>query len=82
MDNSTGTPIRTINDNAAIKAKLAEYDLPKISWTTFNSTEGYELNFIERLPAGFDSSKKYPVIFDIYGGPGRFCFVPADSLQD
>ncbi|KAH8831235.1 extracellular dipeptidyl-peptidase Dpp4 [Flagelloscypha sp. PMI_526] len=63
-------PIRTINDNAAIAEALKAYDLPKISWTTFNSTEGYQLNFIERLPAQFDPSKKYPVIFDNYGGPG------------
>ncbi|KAJ8073809.1 Dipeptidyl peptidase 4 [Marasmius tenuissimus] len=63
--------IRSVEDNAVLREKLAEYTLPKISWTTFNeSTPGYSLNFIERLPANFDPSKKYPVLFDIYGGPG------------
>ncbi|KAL0569669.1 Dipeptidyl peptidase 4 [Marasmius crinis-equi] len=63
--------VRSVEDNAALRTKLTEYTLPQISWTTFNeSTPGYSLNFIERLPANFDSSKKYPVLFDIYGGPG------------
>ncbi|KAK1226901.1 Dipeptidyl peptidase 4 [Marasmius sp. AFHP31] len=62
--------VSTVEDNAALREKLAGYTLFKISWTTFNeSTPGYSLNFIERLPVSFDPSKKYPV-FDIYGGPG------------
>ncbi|KAG0133841.1 putative dipeptidyl peptidase IV (Dpp4) [Tuber indicum] len=69
---STGldTPIRVINDNAPLKKKLSEYDLPKISWSTLKHPDGYELNFMERLPPKFRKGEKYPVLFDIYGGPG------------
>jgi dipeptidyl-peptidase 4 len=67
--NST-TPLRTINDNTSLKSKLAEYKLPKISWFTLKHPSGYELNVLERLPPNFRKGKKYPVLFDIYGGPG------------
>ncbi|KAG0639686.1 dipeptidyl peptidase IV N-terminal region-domain-containing protein [Tuber brumale] len=67
---SSGTPIRVINDNASLKNKLSEYALPKISWSTLKHPDGYELNFVERLPPKFRKGEKYPVLFDIYGGPG------------
>ncbi|KAG0133845.1 hypothetical protein HOY82DRAFT_639113, partial [Tuber indicum] len=64
------TPIRVIDDNASLKKKLSEYDIPKISWSTLKHPDGYELNFMERLPPKFRKGEKYPVLFDIYGGPG------------
>ncbi|KAG0133844.1 putative dipeptidyl peptidase IV (Dpp4) [Tuber indicum] len=67
---SPDTLIRVINDNAPLKKKLSEYDLPKISWSTLKHPDGYELNFMERLPPKFRKGEKYPVLFDIYGGPG------------
>jgi dipeptidyl-peptidase-4 len=62
-------PIKTINDNAALAAKLVEYALPNVTWSTIDHPDGYSFNVMERLPAKFDPSKKYPVIFDPYGGP-------------
>ncbi|KAG0639684.1 dipeptidyl peptidase IV N-terminal region-domain-containing protein [Tuber brumale] len=66
---SPNAPVRVIDDNASLKKKLSEYDLPKISWSTLKHPGGYELNFMERLPPKFSKGKKYPVLFDIYGGP-------------
>ena len=67
---SSNTPIRVINDNASLKNKLSAYALPTISWSTLKHPDGYELNLLERLPPNFRKGKKYPVLFDIYGGPG------------
>ncbi|PWW77994.1 hypothetical protein C7212DRAFT_276799 [Tuber magnatum] len=67
---NSDTPIRVINDNASLKEKLSAYSLPEISWSTLKHPDGYELNFLERLPPNFRKGKKYPVLFDIYGGPG------------
>ena len=33
--------------------------------------DGYTFNVMERLPPNFDPKKKYPVIFDPYGGPNN-----------
>ncbi|CAG8962340.1 hypothetical protein HYFRA_00005396 [Hymenoscyphus fraxineus] len=68
--NSTSTAIRTLNDNARLASRLAEYTLPNTTWTTIDHPDGYSLNVIERLPPNFDPSKKYPLVFDPYGGPG------------
>ncbi|RPA96803.1 hypothetical protein L873DRAFT_1693372 [Choiromyces venosus 120613-1] len=64
------TPIRVMNDNTSLKSKLSAYALSEISWSTLKHPDGYELNFLERLPPKFRKGKKYPVLFDIYGGPG------------
>ena len=66
--NSTA-PIRTINDNAVLKAKLADYTLPNVTWGTIDHPDGYSFNYMETKPVNFDPSKKYPIVFDIYGGP-------------
>jgi dipeptidyl-peptidase-4 len=67
---SSTKAVKTINDNAVLKAKLDAYTLPKTSWFTIKHPDGYSFDVLERLPPNFDSKKKYPVIFDPYGGPG------------
>ncbi|KAH0614780.1 uncharacterized protein H6S33_000416 [Morchella sextelata] len=68
--NNTNVAIKTMTDNAALKTKLAEFNLPTVSWSTLKHPDGYELNVVEYLPPNFDPKKKYQVLFDIYGGPG------------
>ncbi len=38
---------------------------------TIETSDGVELPTAWYLPVDFDKSKKYPVIFSVYGGPGR-----------
>lgn len=63
------TAIRTINDNAVLAARLANYELPKVSWFEVKHPDGYSFNVMQRLPPGFDKTKKYGLLFDPYGGP-------------
>lgn len=69
-DGSKHTLIRTVQDNADLRKKLADYKLPQFRWSKLQQPSGVELNALERLPANFNPKKKYPVLFDIYGGPG------------
>lgn len=48
---------------------MNEYDLGTVELFTIPSGDGYDLPAIWVLPPDFDESKKYPVIFQIYGGP-------------
>lgn len=41
----------------------------KVELFTIPSTDGFNLPAYWVLPPNFDPSKKYPIIFDIYGGP-------------
>ncbi|KAL2812339.1 putative dipeptidyl peptidase 4 [Aspergillus cavernicola] len=63
-------PLRTLTSNAALKEKLEEYALPEISYFELTIPSGEKLNVMERLPVNFSPTKKYPVLFTPYGGPG------------
>lgn len=68
--NSAGKKVVSLMDNKALKAVLAQYNLPKKEFFSFKTSEGVELNGVMIKPADFDASRKYPVIMWQYGGPG------------
>ena len=47
-----------------------EYKLGKSEFFTITTDDGFELPAMWILPPNFDSNKKYPVLFSVYGGPG------------
>ena len=55
--------------NDALAQMAAEHELPIEIYQTIN-IEGVDLNLVERRPPHFDESKTYPVLFQLYGGPG------------
>lgn len=64
----------TINNTEELIAdsKLAEmdkYNLARVELFTIPTKDGYDLPAKWFLPPNFDSLKKYPVIFSVYGGP-------------
>lgn len=63
-------PIRTVTSNVDIVHKLEDYRLPNITYFEVELPSGESMNVMQRLPANFDSEKKYPVLFTPYGGPG------------
>ena len=69
--NATET-LRTVTSNAELAANLTEYALPNITYTEIGPVPGteYTLNTQIQLPPNFDATKKYPVLFTPYGGPG------------
>ena len=60
-------PIRRLVENTGYAAKWA--DAPKAEFFTMES-EGVTLNGYIIKPAGFEPSKRYPVIMSQYSGPG------------
>lgn len=67
VDNSTFETV--LQDNAALKHLLGTYELPRTRMVPVKSG-GVEMDAMEVLPPDFDVSKKYPVLFHVYGGPG------------
>ena len=49
---------------------LSDYNLGKTKFFTIKSNDNYDLHCRIILPVSFDSTKKYPVIVYVYGGPG------------
>jgi len=71
LRSSDGSLVTVLQDNSRLKNKLKEY--PKMNQKMISSIDlGYiQLNTSMILPQDFDSTKKYPVYFNVYGGPGH-----------
>jgi len=65
-----GKLVKTLEDNAALAAKMKNYNLTTKKFSTMKNSEGVELNYWMMKPTNFDSTKKYPVYMYAYGGPG------------
>lgn len=68
LRDSSGKRIRVLGDSAS--PKLQEYDLAKVELFRIDTEDGFSLPALRFLPPGFDKAKKYPVVLNVYGGPG------------
>ncbi|HEX9253186.1 MAG TPA: DPP IV N-terminal domain-containing protein, partial [Ignavibacteriaceae bacterium] len=66
--NGDGDLIKNLGDR---KSKIFdEYNLGKTELFSIKTDDGFDLPAMWILPPDFDESKKYPVLFGVYGGPG------------
>jgi len=65
--NIDGDFVKNLGD--AKTEKMNDYKLGKAELFTIPTEDGFELPAMWVLPADFNETKKYPVIFNIYGGP-------------
>ena len=70
LNNNKGQVLTTLEDNAALKQKMAAYAIPEKEFFSFKTTDGTSLNGWMMKPADFTPGKKYPVIQYQYSGPG------------
>ncbi|MEO8879929.1 MAG: S9 family peptidase [Gemmatimonadaceae bacterium] len=61
--------VRTLVDNAALRAKLATLDRGKVQFLRVAARDGTMLDAWVMTPPRFNPKKKYPVLFNIYGEP-------------
>ena len=61
--------VRTLVDNAALKARLTAVPRGPAEFLRVDGGSGYPLDAWMIKPPGFDSTKKYPVLFYVYGEP-------------
>jgi len=62
--------LRTLEDNAAVNRWLETHSYSQPEIFSFTTSDGVKLDGSIVKPNPFDPTKRYPVIFDIYGGPG------------
>ncbi|KPM82901.1 S9 family peptidase [Pseudoalteromonas lipolytica] len=61
--------VKTLVENKALKEKLATEQLPTHEFFTVNARDAVELDGYIMFPANMDKSKKYPIVFYVYGEP-------------
>jgi len=63
--------IRTLVDNARLRARVAGLRRATVEWLTVPAADGSKMPGLLMKPADFDSTRKYPLLFFVYGGPGN-----------
>lgn len=64
-----GKVVRVLEDNAKLRSTLAEYQRAVPVHYQFTTDQGIVLYGYQLRPADFDSTKKYPLLMFVYGGP-------------
>ncbi len=77
VNQSSGKPVRTLEDNSKLRNKMQGYRLSEKFFFVIESPEfilpdstQLSLNAWAIYPPDFDTAKQYPVLLTIYGGPG------------
>jgi dipeptidyl-peptidase-4 len=70
LHRANGTEVRTLVDNTRAREALGQLAVSAPEFFTVRTQDGAELNAWMIKPAGFDPSRKYPVLMYVYGGPG------------
>lgn len=68
LDNK-GAQIKVLQDNTVLKNTVNVLALPQKEFFSFTTSGGVELNGYMIKPAGFEATKKYPVVMTQYSGP-------------
>lgn len=70
LHKADGARIKILEDNAALRERLAAYDLPEPEFIEVPGSDGTILNAWMLKPTDFDASRQYPLLLYVYGGPG------------
>jgi dipeptidyl-peptidase-4 len=63
--------IRTLVDNERLRARVATLRRGPAEWLSIPTEDGSKMPGVLLKPADFDSTRKYPLLFFVYGGPGH-----------
>ena len=61
--------VRVLQDNAQLRARMAALELGPREFFRVDIGDGVKLDGWMIKPPGFDQTKKYPVVFEVYGEP-------------
>ena len=67
---ASGQKLRTLESNAAVTNWLGTHAYSPAEIFSFTTSDGTHVDASMVKPVPFDPNKRYPVIFDVYGGPG------------
>ncbi len=68
--NREGEAVRILEDNGRISAYLLGAHVSPVKLTQIPGADGSMLNTALVYPVDFDTSKRYPLLMYVYGGPG------------
>jgi dipeptidyl-peptidase-4 len=63
--------LRTLVDNQELRSRVSALRRGPVEWLTIEAEDGAKMPGVLLKPAEFDSTRKYPLLFFVYGGPGN-----------
>ncbi|NEU69079.1 S9 family peptidase [Spirosoma agri] len=70
LRDTKGQLIKALETNKKVSEYVAGHAYAPKELTTFTTSDGQAIDISIIKPLDFDPAKKYPVVLDIYGGPG------------
>ncbi|GAB2584819.1 S9 family peptidase [Spirosoma areae] len=70
LRDTKGQLIKALETNKKVSDYVAGHDYAPKELASFTTSDGQYLDISISKPLGFDGTKKYPVVLDVYGGPG------------
>ncbi len=70
LHKADGELIKVLEENDGLMEAFRHYRLTTKTFFSFITSDSIKLNGYMLKPADFDLSKKYPVLMNVYGGPG------------
>ena len=64
-----GNMIKKLEDNNSVNKYIASHEYSHKKIFSFTTSDGVKLDCSMIMPTNFDSTKKYPAVLTIYGGP-------------
>jgi dipeptidyl-peptidase 4 len=65
-----GKLVKVLEDNARVREFVSKTVYAQKELAQFTTKDGQKIDISILKPADFDPAKKYPMVLDIYGGPG------------
>lgn len=70
LKDSKGAVLQTLETNEGLAERASEMGVSRPELFTFTTSDGRKIDAMLMKPHDFDSTKNYPLVLDIYGGPG------------
>ena len=64
-----------------LRKSMSHYDMPLTSYKEITLDDGVVINFVEIKPAKMNPKKLYPLLINVYGGPGSQTYSSKQSIQ-
>lgn len=70
LRDTKGKLVKTLEDNKAVSEALTDADFVTPELSSFTNSDGDKIDISIYKPSNFDANTKYPLVLDVYGGPG------------
>ncbi|CCK72231.1 Ste13p KNAG_0J01500 [Huiozyma naganishii CBS 8797] len=81
INNPPDEGVIALTDSSKFEEASQKFDLPVTSYKSMYLSDGVKIDYVEIKPSNIDPRKKYPLLVNVYGGPGSQTFTKKTSIS-